>query len=120
MTTFDTPKTPREFVEAMLRSSLEGDRLADENINDRRLLEAHTHTAVNGHVAAMAMEMLRQNAPEVAADLAEHLHDTLVAGDLAGPTYRAALALSFDPDRWIAEHNERAARRAAKGEEAAR
>lgn len=116
MPTFETPKTSREFIETMLRSSLEADRLADENINDRHLLEAHTHAVVNGHVAAMALEMLRQNAPDVADDLAEHLHDTLVAGDIAGPTYRVAVALSFDPDQWIADFNERAARRGAKPE----
>ena len=114
MTTFETPKTPRDLIEAMLRSSLDADRLVQENINDRWLREAHTHTTVNGHVAAMALEMLRQNAPQIADELAEHLHDTLVAGDLAGPTYRAALALSFDPDRWNTEFNERAARRGAK------
>lgn len=116
MTTFNTPKNPREFIETMLRSSIEADRLASENINDRWLLEAHTHTAVNGHVAAMAMEMLRQNAPQVADDLAEHLNDTLTRGDLGGPTYRAAVALSFDPDQWITEHKERAAARGAKPE----
>lgn len=116
MTTFDTPDTPRGFIEAMLRSSLDADRLVEENINDRWRREAHTHTAVNGHVAAMALEMLRQNAPQIADELAEHLHDSLVAGDLAGPTYRAALALSFDPDQWIAEFNERAASRGAKPE----
>ena len=118
MPTFETPKTPRDFTEAMLRSSLEADQLAQENINDRRLLEAHTHTAVNGHIAAMAMEMLRHHAPRIADELAEHLHDTLVMGDLAGPTYRCATALSFDPDQWIADFNERAARRATKAEEA--
>ncbi|MBD0743506.1 hypothetical protein [Streptomyces sp. CBMA152] len=111
MTTFHTPSTPREFIETMLRSSIEADLLASENINNRWLREAHTHAAVNGHVAAMAMEMLRQNAPDLADDLAEHLNDTLTLGDLAGPTYRAALALSFDPEQWITEFKERASHR---------
>lgn len=111
MTTFETPKTPREFVETMLRSSIEADRLVSENINDRWLREAHTHTAVNGYVAALALEMLRRHAPKTADELAEHLHDTLVRGDLAGPSHRIAVALSFDPDRWIAEFDQRAASR---------
>ncbi|MEU3990177.1 hypothetical protein AB0F24_17675 [Streptomyces platensis] len=111
MTTFETPKTPREFTEAMLRSASDADRLIQENINDRWLREAHTHTAVNGHVAALALEMLRRHAPKIAEELAEHLHDKLARGDLAGPTYRVAMALSFDPDQWLTEFNERAAKR---------
>ncbi|MFH8813075.1 hypothetical protein ACH4GZ_38750 [Streptomyces hygroscopicus] len=113
MTTTDTPKTPREFVETMLRSSVEADRLADENINDRYLLEAHTHSAVNGYVAATAMEMLRLHAPDTADALAEHLDHVLTAGDLAGPVYRTAKGLGHDPDQWIAQFEERAARRKA-------
>ncbi|MGA4875922.1 hypothetical protein [Streptomyces lydicamycinicus] len=111
MTIPETPKKPREFVEAMIRSAIEADLLVDERINDRWLREAHTHGAVNGYVAALALEMLRRHAPKSAEELAEYLHDTLVRGDLAGPTYRIATALSFDPDQWIAEFNERATRR---------
>ncbi|WP_327223079.1 hypothetical protein OG229_02725 [Streptomyces platensis] len=111
MATFETPKKPREFVEAMIRSAIEADLLADERINDRWLREAHTHSAVNGYVAALALEMLRRHAPKTAEELAEHLHDTLVRGDLAGPAYRVATALSFGPDQWIAEFNQRAAKR---------
>ncbi|GHB55949.1 hypothetical protein GCM10010331_49780 [Streptomyces xanthochromogenes] len=111
MTTFETPDTPRGFIEAMLRSSLEADQLAQENINNRWLREAHTHTAVNGHIAALALEMLRRHAPQAAEGLAEGLHLTLTRGDLAGPVYRVAIALGFEPDQWITEHNERAARR---------
>lgn len=114
MTTTDTPKTPREFAEAMIRSTIEADRLADENINDRRLREAHTHSAVNGLIATMAMEMLRRHNPTIAAEVAQQLERILTAGDLAGPAYRTARALGHDPDQWITEFEERAARRKAK------
>ena len=65
-----TPKTAREFVGSMLRSSIEGDRLAAERINEPRFMEAHSHTAVNGLVAGLAMEMLRRHDPQTADDLA--------------------------------------------------
>ncbi|MGY0065158.1 hypothetical protein ACWY4P_53555 (plasmid) [Streptomyces sp. LZ34] len=113
MTTLDTPKTPREFAETMIRSTIEADRLADENINDRWLREAHTHTAVNGYIAAMAIEALRRFAPSSADALAEYLNRVLTAGDLAGPAYRTAKGLGHDPDQWIAQFDERAARRKA-------
>ena len=116
MTTLDTPKTPREFAQTMIRSTIEADRLADENINDRYLLEAHTHTAVNGLVAALAMEVLRRHAPKAAAELAEQLDRTLTGGDIGGSAYRIAKALGCDLDQWIAEFDERAARRKAKSQ----
>jgi hypothetical protein len=116
MTLPDTPKTPKAFVETMLRSSLEADQLASENINNRWLREAHTHSAVNGFIAAMAMEMLRRHNPDVADDVADQLDRFLTAGDLAGPVYRAAKGLGHDPDQWLTEHQERAARRKAKGQ----
>jgi urocanate hydratase len=105
------PDSPSDFVEAMLRSSLEADRLMQENINDRWLREAHTHTAVNGLIAAIAMENLRRFAPDTADELAEALNHALTAGDLAGPVYRMAKQLGHDPDQWLTEFNERAARR---------
>lgn len=111
MTTFETPKTPREFVETMLRSSIEADRLASENVNDRWLREAHTHTAVNGLVAAMAMEMLRRFADTAAESSANQLDQIVTAGDIGGPAYRMAQGLGFDPDQWIAEFGQRAASR---------
>ena len=116
MTTFETPKTPRDFAETMIRSTIEADRLADENINDRWLREAHTHTVVNGYIAALAMEVLRRHAPNAAADLAEQLDRTLTGGDVGGSAYRIAKALGCDPDQWIAEFEERAARRKAKSQ----
>lgn len=110
-----TPKTPAEFIETMLRSSIEADQLVAERINDRWFREAHTHTAINGFVAGMAMEMLRRHAPQVADDLAEHLDEILTAGDVGGPAYRTAKVVGCGPDQWIAEFNERAAlRKAAK------
>lgn len=114
MSNFLSPESPRDFVETMIRSSIEADELVSENINDRWLREAHTHTAVNGYVAAMAMEALRRFNPDTADALAEQLKQTLTAGDLSGPTYRAAQALGHDPDQWLTEFNERAARRKAK------
>ena len=111
MTTFDTPKTPAEFVQTVLRSSIEADRLATENINDRYLLEAHTHTAANGLIAALAMENLRRNAPDIADQLADQLDAIFTTGDIGGPAWRIAKRLGHDPDRWLAEHDERAARR---------
>ncbi|MFJ5294497.1 hypothetical protein [Streptomyces sp. NPDC088348] len=111
MTTFETPKTPHAFVETMLRSSIEADLLASENINDRWLREAHMHTAVNGFIAAMAIEALRRWAPDEANDTVDHLDQILTAGDLAGSAYRTAKGLGHDPDQWIEEFNERAARR---------
>lgn len=116
MTTFETPKTPRDFAEAMLRSSLDADRLVQENINDRWLREAHTHTAVNGLVAALAMETLRRHASPAAEELAETLDCILTAGDLGGPAWRTANALGFNPDQWETEFAERATTRAAKPE----
>lgn len=113
MTTFETPKTPRAFAEAMLRSSIEADELCMERINDRWLREAHTHTAVNGFIAAMAMESLRRFAPATADELADQLDRILTAGDIRGPAYRAAQALGFEPDQWLTKHEERAARRKA-------
>lgn len=111
MTTFETPKTPPQFVATMLRSSIEADRLASENINDRYLREAHTHSAVNGYVAAYALQVLHATDPEAAAQLAERLDQILTAGDIGGPAYRAAKSQGHDPDQWIAESDERAARR---------
>ncbi|MFC9736141.1 hypothetical protein ACFWG5_34280 [Streptomyces hydrogenans] len=105
------PKTPKRFTETFLRSAIEADKLASENINDRWLREAHTHSAVNGYAAAVAIEMLRRHNPDVATAIAEHLEQVLTAGDLAGPTYRTAQGLGFDPDQWLAEHQERAQRR---------
>lgn len=113
MTNTDTPKTPRAFVETMIRSCIEADQLASENINDRWLREAHTHSAVNGYTAAMAMEMLRRHNPDIARALADHLDQVFTAGDIGGPAYRTAQALGHDPDQWITEHQERAARRKA-------
>ncbi|MEU0656056.1 hypothetical protein ABZ485_27960 [Streptomyces albogriseolus] len=112
--TLETPKTPAAFVETMLRSTIEADELVQENINDRWLREAHTHTAVNGFIAAIALENLRRFAPETADELAENLHQGLIAGDLAGPAYRMAKQLGHDPDQWLTEHKEREARRKAK------
>lgn len=111
MTTFDTPKTPAAFVETCLRTCVEADLLASENINDRWLREAHTHTAVMAFVATTAMETLRHHAPEAADALAEHLDRVITAGDLGGPAYRTAKGLAHDPDQWIAAHEERAALR---------
>lgn len=111
MPDLSTPQTPTAFVEAMLRSSIEADELVQENINDRWLREAHTHTAVNGLIAAMALENLRRFAPDTADALANQLAATLIAGDIAGPVYRTAKALGHDPEQWLAEHQERAARR---------
>lgn len=116
MTNFDTPKTPAAFVETMLRSSIEADRLVSEYINDAPLRQAETHAAVNGFIAAMAMESLRRFAPDAADDLADQLDRVLTAGDLASPAYRTAKALGHDPDQWLAEFEERAARRKAKAE----
>lgn len=114
MNTQNEPGTPRYYAERMLRSSVEADRLAAERINDRWALEAHTHTAVNGLIAAMAMEMLRRHNPAIASELAERIDQITTAGDIGGPAYRTAQALGFDPDQWIAEFNERAALRTAK------
>lgn len=116
MTNFDTPKTPRNFVEAMLRSSLEADQLVAENINDRWLREAHTHTAVNGLVAAMAMEALRRFSPEAADYTASNLSRILTAGDVAGPAYRFATGCNLAPEQWLAEFSERAAKRREAGQ----
>lgn len=113
MATLDTPKSPSEFVETTLRTCIEADRLFMENVNDRYLREAHSHTAINAYIATMAMEMLRRRNPDVANALAEHLDDVFTRGDLGGPAYRTAHALGHDPDQWIAEHEERAARRKA-------
>lgn len=113
MTTFETPKSPREFVETMLRSSVEADRLASENIDDHCLREAHHHSAVNGLVAGMALEMLRRFAPTAAESTVGQLDQILTAGDVAGPVYRMARGMGFDPDQWVAEHEERAALRTA-------
>lgn len=112
MTTFETPKTAEEFVSTMLRSSVEADLLMAERINDRWFREAHQHGAVNGFVAAYAFNTLRVANPEAAERLAEHLDQILTAGDIGGPAWRSAKALGLDPDHWIAEFNERAARRA--------
>lgn len=114
MTTLETPKTPKAFIEAMLRSSIEADQLVMENINDRLLREAHTHTAINGYIAAMAMEMLRRHNPAIADSLTDHLDGVFTRGDVGGTTYRTAQALGHDPDQWLTEHQERAARRKAK------
>lgn len=114
MTAQNDPGTPAYYVEIMLRSSVEADRLAAERINDRWFLEAHTHTAVNGFIAAMAMEMLRRHNPDIARDVAEHIDEITTAGDLGGPAYRTAQAVGLDPDQWIREFNERAASRKAK------
>lgn len=114
MTTFETPKTPREFVETTLRTAIEADQLVTENINDRYLREAHTHTTVNAFIASMAMESLRRFAPDAADSLAEQLDHIFTAGDIGGPAYRTAKALGHDPDQWIAAHHERAALRKAK------
>jgi len=113
MPTFETPKTPTEFVTAMLRSTIEADELIAERINDRWLREAHTHTSVNGFVAALAMETLRRFASEAANDLTEHLDQVITAGDIAGPAYRTAKSLDLNPDQWLAEFKERAALRKA-------
>lgn len=110
----DQPKSPSEFVETMLRSALEADRLVSENINDRWLREAHTHTAINGFVAAMAMEYLRHVDSDTADHVAEELEAVFTRGDLAGPLYRIAKKLGHDPDQWIEKYEERAASRKAK------
>jgi hypothetical protein len=114
MTSFDTPKTAAQFVETMLRSSIEADRLVSEHINNRDLCDAHTHDCVNAFIAAFAFHELRRTNPEAAEQLAEHLDHILTAGDIGGPAWRAPKALGHDPDQWIAEFNERAARRGAK------
>lgn len=108
------PDSPSSFAEAMLRSTIEADELASERINDRWLREAHTHTAVNGLVAALAMEVLRDHAPDAAEAVTDQLNHIITAGDLGGPTYRIAKALGYDPDQWLAEFKERAALRKAK------
>ncbi|MCX4697046.1 hypothetical protein [Streptomyces sp. NBC_01373] len=116
MTNFDVPKTPAEFVKSMLRDGIESDLLAVEHVNDRDLREPNIHAAVAAYVAANAMHNLRLNSPEAADILAERLAQVITAGDLAGPLYRAAKHLDLDPDQWITEFNERAARRGAKPE----
>lgn len=113
MTNLEVPKTPRDYVETMLRSSIEADRLADENINDRWLREAHTHTQINGFIAATAMETIRRYNADAADDLADHLNRIITAGDIAGPAYRTAKGTGHDPDQWIAEFDQRAASRKA-------
>lgn len=106
-----TPKTPAEFVERMLRDGVESDKLADEHVNDGSLLEAHTHATIAAFIAANAMHALRVYAPEMADQLAEKLERVITAGDLGGPLYRAAKSLELDVDQWIADFDERAARR---------
>lgn len=110
MTEHDTPQTPADFVEAMLRSAIEADRLARQHINDRDLREAHIHTAANGLIAAMAMETLRRFAPTSAEAATGQLDQILAAGDLGGPLYRIAQGLGHDPDKWIAECDQRTTR----------
>ncbi|GAA2770571.1 hypothetical protein XF35_40180 [Streptomyces platensis subsp. clarensis] len=74
---------------------------------------AHSHSAINGLIAAMAMEMLRRHAPDIANSLADHLDSIFTVGDIGGPAYRTAQALGHDPDQWIADYDERAAARKA-------
>ncbi|MEW1803262.1 hypothetical protein ACIGO7_35605 [Streptomyces virginiae] len=110
---FKTPETLPEFIETMLRSCVEADRLFHENVNDRWLREAHTHTAVNGLIAAASLEAMREFAPSAGSDAAEWLEQILNAGDVAGPAYRLAKSLGHDPDQWIADFETRAAFRKA-------
>jgi hypothetical protein len=107
----ETTKTAQQFVETMLRSSIEADQLMAERINDRWLREAHQHAAVNGLVAAYALHVLQGIKPDAAEQVAESLDRILTAGDLGGPVYRSAKHLGFDADQWLAEFNERAASR---------
>lgn len=114
MTTTDTPKTPAEFVAVMLRSSIEADLLVMEHINDPTVMQAETHACINGFIAATAMENLRRIDPDAAATIAERLDQIITAGEVRGPAIRAAKRLGLNPDRWIDEFEERAARRGAK------
>ncbi|MFI8942679.1 hypothetical protein [Streptomyces syringium] len=102
-----TPKSPHEYVETMLRSSIEGDRLVAEYIDNASLRQAETHVAVNGFIAAMAMDALRRHAPVSADALAEFLDHVFTLGDLTGPFYRIAKAMDYDPDAWIAQIEQR-------------
>lgn len=114
MTTLDTPKTPDQLIATMLRSTIEADLLVSEYINDAPLRQAEQQACVNGLVAAAAMEMLQRFAPDAAESLAHQLDLILTAGDIAGPAWRTAQGLNLNPDQWIAEFHERAARRRQK------
>lgn len=114
MATTDVPETAHEYLGRMLRSCIEADRLVSENINDPRLREAHIHTAANGFIAAIAMHQLMNVNPGRASDVGETLQKILTAGDIAGPAYRAAKQFGYDPDQWIAEHEEHRAKRREK------
>lgn len=103
----DTPKTPREFVEAMLRSCVEADWLASGHINNPPLRRAESQAAVNGFVAAMAMSYLRIHARARADKLAEFLDHVLSSGTLGIAAYRVATALDYDHGAWTAQVNER-------------
>lgn len=112
MTDTDTYKSPSEFVETMLCSGVEANRLISlVDINNRPLFDAHVHTAINGFVAAMAMEYLRRTDPDLADQVAEELDAVFTRGDVGGPLYRAAKRLGHDPDQWIADCEQRAGRR---------
>ncbi|MFC4512592.1 hypothetical protein [Streptomyces ehimensis] len=113
MTTPDAPPSPSYYVETMLRSSIEGDRLVAEYIGNDPLRHAETHVAVNGFVAAMAMDFLRRHAPASADALAEFLDHVFTLGNLTGPSHRIAKAMDYDPDLWIAQLEERLAKRRA-------
>ncbi|WP_331728969.1 hypothetical protein OG693_39120 (plasmid) [Streptomyces sp. NBC_01259] len=106
-------KAPAEYVESTLRSAIEADLLHDEHINDLLLFEAHSHTVVNGFIAALAMEALRRFAPGPATALAQQLDGIFTRGDIGGPAYRAAKSFGYDPDQWIAKYNQQAAARGA-------
>ncbi|MFI0914365.1 hypothetical protein [Streptomyces abikoensis] len=109
MTTPDAPPSPSYYVETMLRSSIEGDRLVAEYVDNDPLRHAETHVAVNGFIAAMAMDALRRHAPASADALAELLDHVFTLGDLSGPSHRIAKAMDYDPDTWVAQVEERIA-----------
>ncbi|MFB9558659.1 hypothetical protein [Streptomyces roseoviridis] len=109
----DTPKTIEAYIATTVRSTIEADQLFLANPSDPLLRASYSQSAINGFLAATALMVLRQHAPETAAALAEYLDGAFTAGDLGPRAYTAAKTLGHDPDQWIAELEQRTARRKA-------
>ncbi|MFF7022967.1 hypothetical protein ACFY97_18440 [Streptomyces klenkii] len=105
----DTPKSPREFVGAMLRSCVEADRFATEYADNLPLRDAEVQAAVNGFVAAVTMDHLRRHAPNCADSVVALLVNVLSSSHLGIAARRIATGLDYDHAGWIAQVDARIA-----------
>ncbi|WP_399559200.1 hypothetical protein OH809_45355 (plasmid) [Streptomyces sp. NBC_00873] len=112
MTNFDSPN---QLTETMIRSAVETDCAVMTYLENGDLRDALHLATVNAYIAALATEALRRFTPDAADAVVHQINQVLAAGDLSGPAYRTAQGLGHDPNQWIAEFNERTARRKAKG-----